>query len=107
MSDARRRERTGSGLRRGVLVEAAEAAGEEDDKFVTVQRAERRQNDAVVVIDRPDQPPAASPVGKRSQSTRLFQVMGARARMPGGWTAAGYPRHTNISGLRWRGIFST
>ena len=59
------------------------------------------------MIDWPDQPPASSPVGKRSQSVRLCQVTRARVRMPGGWMAAGYPRHTNISGLRWPGMFST
>ena len=43
--------------------------------------------------------PASSGVGKRSPSVRLCQVTRARASMPGGWTGAGYPKHTNISGL--------
>ena len=41
---------------------------------MAVQRAECRQGDAVVVIDWPDQPPASSPGGKRSQSVRLCQL---------------------------------
>jgi hypothetical protein len=47
------------------------------------------QGDAVAAIDGRDQLRAPSPVGKRSQSVRLCQVTRARARIPGGWIAAG------------------